>query len=111
MVSIRGAILLAASVTLLPALGCTWVQLTEAGSGVRMLGPEAAPACEKIGTVRSTTADSVGIFTRSDVKVREELESLARNQAAERGGNAIAPRGPITAAGTQEFTIYRCADS
>ena len=93
----------------MPTLGCTWVPLTEEGRNVRILQASAAEDCQKISTVSSKTADRVVIFARSDRKVREELESLARNEAADGGGNAIAPIGAMVN-GRQFFDVYRCQD-
>ena len=92
-----------------PTLGCTWVRLTDEGGNVRILRASAVADCQKISTVSSKTADRVVIFARSDRKVREELESLARNEAADSGGNAIVPIGAI-GNGRQSFDVYRCQD-
>jgi hypothetical protein len=88
-------------------LGCTWVPLTTEGGNVRILQSITEPDCEKISTVNAKTAERVGIFARSDRKVREELESLARNDAADMGGDVIVPIGTMTN-GRQSFGIYRC---
>ena len=92
-----------------PTLGCTWVPLTDEGGKVRILQASAVADCQKISTVNSKTADRVVIFARSDRKVREELESLARNEAADSGGNAIVPIATM-ANGRQSFDVYRCLD-
>lgn len=88
-------------------LGCTWVPLTDAGRSVRTLPASAVAGCEKVGTTRSKTSDRVVIFARTERKVREELESLARNEAADVGGNAIVPIDAVVD-GRQSFDIYRC---
>jgi hypothetical protein len=90
-----------------PTLSCTWVPLTTEGGNIRIIQASAAADCEKISTVSAQTADRVGIFARSDRKVREELESLARNEAAVKDGNAIVPIETMTN-GKQSFVIYRC---
>ena len=90
-----------------PTLGCTWVPLTDEGGNVRILQVSAAADCQKISTVSSKTADRVVIFPRSDRKVREELESLARNEATELGGDAVVPVG-TEKEGRQSFDVYRC---
>ena len=90
-----------------PMLGCTWVPLSSEGRNVRMLASSEAADCERIGEASARTTDRVVIFARTDRKVREELESLARNEAAELGGNAIAPIGTATN-GRQSFDVYRC---
>jgi len=87
--------------------GCTWVSVTEEGQNVRVLEPGTAAGCEKIGNVSAKTADRVTIFARSDRKIEEELESLARNEATELGGDAIVPIG-VPKEGRQSFDVYRC---
>lgn len=91
----------------LSIFGCTWVSVTEEGQHVRVLRADAAAGCEKIGNVTAKTADRVTIFARSDRKVHKELESLARNEATELGGDAIVPIGS-EADGRQSFDVYRC---
>jgi hypothetical protein len=88
-------------------LGCTWVSPTAEGGNVRVLQANATADCEKISTVTAKTADRALVFARSDRKVREELETLARNEAAEAGGDAIVPLGTPTY-GRQSFAVYRC---
>jgi hypothetical protein len=86
---------------------CTWVSVTEEGQNVRVLRADAVARCEKIGNVSAKTTDRVTIFARSDRKIQEELESLARNEATELGGDAIVPIGTETK-GRQSFDVYRC---
>lgn len=104
---LRTTIVVILCVTAGAAPGCTWVPLTAEGERVRVLQANAATDCQKITTVNAKTADRIGIFARSDRKVRDELESLARNEAAEADGNAIAPVG-TSANGRQSFVVYRC---
>jgi hypothetical protein len=88
-------------------LGCAWVTLTPEGSGVRILQASQVAGCEKLGQVSSKTTDRIAIFARTERKVREEVTYLARNDAAEMGGDAIVPAGPL-AGGRQSFDAYRC---
>ena len=97
------------SVIAVPVLGCTWVPLTDRGADVRIIQEGEAAGCQKIGTVSSKTTERILIFPRSDLKVREELESLARNEAADSGGNVIVPTGTM-ADGRQSFDVYRCEE-
>jgi hypothetical protein len=86
---------------------CTWVPLTDEGARVRILKASEVAGCEKLAETTSRTSDRVVIFARSDRKVREELDSLARNEAADLGGDAIAPIG-TPKNGRQSFGVYRC---
>jgi hypothetical protein len=72
-----------------------------------VLQANAATGCEKIGNVTAKTTDHVTIFARSERKVQQELESLARNEATELGGDAIVPIG-TEKEGRQSFDVYRC---
>jgi len=91
----------------LTVFGCTWVSVTEEGQNVRVLQANATAGCQKIGNVSAKTTNHVTIFSRSDRKIQEELESLARNEATELGGNAIVPIG-TEKEGRQSFDVYRC---
>jgi hypothetical protein len=87
--------------------GCAWVSVTEEGQNVRVIQSSEAAGCTKIGNVSAKTTDRIIIFARSDRKVRKELESLARNEATELGGDAVAPVGTAEE-GRQSFDVYQC---
>ena len=88
-------------------VGCTWVPVTPEGKQVQTLTPEAARSCERLGRTTSKVADHVWIFARNERAVREELVSLARNEAALMGGDAVAPE-TSPEGGRQSFGVYRC---
>ena len=87
--------------------GCTWVKLTPEGAGVRATTGDAVASCERIGRTKARTRAKAWVFPRNQDRVREELLSLARDDAAEMGGTDVAPLGEM-ADGRQEFGIYRC---
>ena len=89
-------------------LACNWVPLTDGGQAVRLAKPAEVKSCETLGRTHAQTTDRVVLFARSDEKIEQELESLARNEAAVMGGDAIASAGPIQD-GRQSFEVYRCA--
>ncbi|CBL46154.1 Hypothetical protein HDN1F_25710 [gamma proteobacterium HdN1] len=89
-------------------VGCTWVKPTTGGERVVVVTPEQANLCEKLGQTRVTTQSKVGIFARNDSKVDEELVTMARNSAADMGGNAILPLTRPSPEGRQTFAILRC---
>ena len=88
-------------------LACNWVPLTVEGENVRVLQADAVTDCQKVGNVTSKTSDRIIIFARSDRKIREELESLSRNEAVGLNGDAIVPIG-AESGGRQSFEVYRC---
>ena len=89
-------------------LACNWVPLTIEGENVRVLQADAVADCQKIGNVTSKTSDRIIIFARSDRKIREELESLSRNEAVGLNGDVIVPIG-TESGGRQSFDVYRCS--
>lgn len=98
---------------LLPALalplllaGCTWVKMAPGANAVRVY--TAAPSqCEKRGEVEVSVKQNLYVYYRNAVKVREELETLARNEAPGLGGNAISPLNEPTG-GVQSWAVWRC---
>jgi hypothetical protein len=89
------------------ALACTWAPLTDAGRGVRVAQASEVTQCQKVGRATAATRDTIANFARNDRKIREELESLARNEGAELGGDAVVPIGAAKD-GRQSFDVYRC---
>lgn len=100
------AVVLAASVAALSA--CTWVPIEQSGKSVRVLPAGAVPAgCQKQGEVVVSVKDRVGFINRNPLKVKDELETLARNEAPSAGANTVQPTGE-PADGSQRFDAYRC---
>ena len=88
-------------------LGCTWVSLTYDAREVRVLHATDVADCEKLGKTTATTTDRIIFFARSARKVNEELETLARNEGAKMGGDAVVPTD-TTKEGRRSFDVYRC---
>ena len=72
--------------------------------------PGATPpaGCEKRGEVEVGVKHSIAFIDRNDLRVREELETLARNEAPGLGANVIHPLGD-PAGGSQRFAAWHCA--
>lgn len=88
--------------------GCTWVQLAPGAKQVRVVAAGAAPAgCEKRGEVAVSVKDSVAFYERNELRVRDELETLARNEAPGIQADTIQPLGD-PADGEQRFAAYSC---
>jgi hypothetical protein len=90
------------------ALGCSWVEPSERAGGVRLASAEEVSGCERLGKTTSSVADSIGPFSRGEERVADELATLARNEAALMGGDAVAPESPVED-GRQVFGVYRCS--
>lgn len=86
---------------------CTWVEPDAQGQQVRVAYGKNLGACTQKGTITVSVKSKVGFFERNDLKVRDELESLARNEAAELGADTVqALAEPIE--GEQKFGAYDC---
>ena len=97
-----------ATATLLLASACTWVHMAPGASAVRVIPAGSAPAgCEKRGEIAVSVKDSIAFYERNDLRVRDELETLARNEAPGLGGNTVQPMDGFED-GTQRFTVWRC---
>lgn len=96
-----------ATVVLLVGLsGCTFVHMAPGATKVKVLA--AAPAnCEKRGEVEVSVKDRLGPYARSEAQVRDELETLARNEAPGLSADNISPLTPPND-GEQRWAMWRC---
>ena len=95
--------------TLLAATGCTWVKMGPGAAQVRVAGGgENLSSCVRRGEVSVSVKDRLGPVERNELKVRDELETLARNEAPSMGADTIQPKTPPVD-GEQRFTTWRCA--
>ncbi len=92
------------------ALGaCSWgINLNDAGKQIRTAwNGDVSSACTDLGKVTVSVMDHVGPVDRNDIKVRDELEVMARNEAASMQADTIKPLGePVD--GAQSWAAYRC---
>ena len=101
----RAVLLLA---VLLPLSACTWVALEPAARPVKVSAAGPAPAgWGQRGGVSVSVKDKVAFYERNNLRVRDELETLARNEAPGIQGATIQPLGE-PANGGQRFAAYRC---
>lgn len=86
---------------------CTWVETTPSGNGVRVAYDGNVSGCRDAGSISVSVKDKIAFYQRSDLTVRDELESLARNQAAGIPADTIkATSEPKN--GEQQFAAYVC---
>jgi len=86
--------------------GCTWVHMAPGASAVTVVtGPPAG--CEQRGEVEVSVKDALGPYERNPLRVRDELETLARNEAPGLGADTVQPLGE-PADGRQRFAAWRC---
>jgi hypothetical protein len=87
---------------------CTWgITLDDAGQAVRTSWSGDVSQCQDLGKVTVSVMDRVGPVDRNDIKVRDELEVMARNEAAKMNADTIKPLGE-PADGSQPWGAYRC---
>lgn len=90
---------------------CTYgIVLDSGGEGVRTAWNGNASGCRDLGKVTVSVLDRVGPFDRSDIKVRDELEVMARNQAAQMHADTITPLGDPQD-GAQSWEAWQCGTS
>jgi len=86
---------------------CTWVHMAPGASAVRVVG-SAPGGCEKRGEVEVSVKHSIAFIERNQLKVRDELETLARNEAPGLQADTVNPLGEPSG-GSQRFAAWRCA--
>lgn len=102
----KQAILIVALASTLGA--CTWgIKLDSGGENVRVAWDGNVTGCKDAGKVTVSVLDSVGPVDRSGLKVRDELEIMARNEAVGLGADTIAPQGDPRD-GSQSWNAYTC---
>lgn len=100
--------LLISAVVVAALSGCTWVKMAPGGAAVKVAAAgQDLSACEKRGEVSVSVRDRLGPYERNDIKVRDELETLARNEAPGLGADTVQPKGEPDD-GEQRFLAFRC---
>jgi hypothetical protein len=107
--SMRKTLLLLVPIALLGA--CTYgITLDDAGKNVRTAWSGDVSSCRDLGKVTVSVMDHVGPIDRNDIKVRDELEVMARNEAAKMHADTIKPLGDPTD-GSQPWGAYQCGSA
>lgn len=87
--------------------GCTWVKATPNAERVRIVPTDRVADCNKVGDLSVYTKSRVAGVNRKVAIVKQELETLARNEAAEMGADTIISASDILD-GRQSYIAYRC---
>src|SRR4249919_3686684 len=88
--------------------GCSFVEMGPGAEAVSVVGPGQLPAgCVKRGEVEVSVKDKFGPYSRDELRVKDELEVLARNEAPGLDADTIQAKGP-PADGEQRFLAFRC---
>ena len=87
---------------------CTWVKMEPEGHAVRVArGGENLSACQRLGEITVAVKDQVGLYRRDPIKVRDELEVMARNEAPRMNADTLqAVDEPVN--GEQRWAAFRC---
>lgn len=87
---------------------CSWgITLDSGGKEVRTAWDGKVAGCREVGKVSVSVLDHLGPMDRNDIKVRDELQVMARNEAAAMQADTIAPLGEPRD-GEQRWMAYAC---
>lgn len=87
---------------------CTWVKMEPGGVDVRVAhrGDDLG-GCSRLGEIGVEVQDEVALYRRNELKVRDELETMARNEATSLDADTIQALNEPSG-GEQRFAAYRC---
>lgn len=89
--------------------GCSFVEVQPGAEEVLLLEAERTEDCKRLGETRVSVAAKIGFIKRAEKAIRSDLEKLARNSAADMGGDTITPESDITE-GKQTYGVFDCVD-
>ncbi len=93
---------------LLTLSSCTFVRMAPGADAVRVAAPgEVLANCQKRGEVVVSVKNRLGPYERDALRVRDELETLARNEAPGLHADTVRPSGEPRD-GEQRFSAFRC---
>ncbi|MEO8459324.1 MAG: DUF4156 domain-containing protein [Dokdonella sp.] len=102
------AIVLSSTCLSLTLTACSWgIKLQPAGKDVRVAWNDDVSVCKQLGEITVSVLDHVGPVDRNDIKVRDELEVMARNEAVTMDADTIKPMGDPRD-GEQSWSGYDC---
>lgn len=92
------------------ATGCEWVKMEPGAAEVRVLrAGDDVRSCHRLGEIAVSVKDRVGPYERNSVAVRDELETLARNEATTLHADSVQPKAEPSD-GEQRWLAFRCRD-
>ncbi|SFN33085.1 DUF4156 domain-containing protein [Dokdonella immobilis] len=103
--------LLIPALLILPLAACSWgIKLDSAGKNVRVAWNDDVSGCRDMGKITVSVLDKVGPVDRSAIKINDELEVMARNEAAGLQADTIRPLGEARN-GEQSWAAYACGEA
>ena len=104
----RAPLAMIVAMLLATSAGCSFVEMAPGADAVRVVAPGQLPAgCVKRGEVEVSVKDRLGPYSRDELRVKDELEVLARNEAPGLDADTIQAKGPPVDGG-QRFLAFRC---
>lgn len=103
------------TIILLVAIGmmsaCTFVKMGPGGDAIKVapMGRDMGD-CKKLYEITVSVKDRLGPYERDTLRVRDELEVLARNEAPSLKADTVQAIGPVND-GTQKWNAFRCNGS
>ena len=89
--------------------GCTWVPMKKGAADIQVLSlGQDVSACQRLGEIAVSVKSGVGSWQRNPVEVRDELETLARNEALNLHADSVQPLAQPDS-GRQRWEALRCA--
>lgn len=93
---------------ILSLAACSWgIKLDSAGRDVHTAWNDDVSHCRLVGAITVSVLAKVGPVPRGGLKVNDELEVMARNQAGSMQADTIKPVGPPVN-GEQNWNAYVC---
>jgi len=91
-----------------PLAACSWgIKLDSGGEKVRTAWDGNVAGCKDMGQITVSVLDHVGPMDRNGLKVSDELNVMARNEAAGMSADTIKPLGDRRD-GQQSFAAFHC---
>ncbi len=88
--------------------GCEVVRMEPGAAQVRVLAlGQPVASCQRVGELAVSIQHQIGPYQRNSLAVREELETLARNEALTLHADAVQPRAEPDE-GRQHWVAFRC---
>ncbi len=87
---------------------CTWVKMAPGGESIQVapIGANMSD-CERRGEVLVSVHNRIGPMERNELRVKDELEVLARNEAPSLGADTVQALAPPNN-GEQRFVGFKC---
>lgn len=102
------ALMLGTGLLLLAGCSFEFVKLAPGADRVRVVrATQDMSACQKRGEIEVSVKDRLGPYSRDAIRVRDELETLARNEAPSLKADTVQPKTEPDD-GVQRFLAFLC---